>query len=236
MELLGNAAVTALRLIVSGDPLVYSAVRVTLAVTLASTLLAACAGLPLGYLVATTRFRGRGIAASALHALMSTPTVAIGLLVYAAFSRAGPLGELGWLYTRKAIIVGQFLLALPLVAGLSLSATEALDPRVAETARTLGGGPVRVFLACLHENRYVYAATLVAAFGRVVSEVGISMMAGGNIFGQTRTMTTAIALETSRGRFEAGLALAMILVAIAFAIAVGVDLLRRRRTPDARVV
>ena len=213
-------------MIATGDPAVYSAVLVSLQVSLTSTSVAALLALPFGYVVGTGRFRGQAAVAAVLHTLMSVPTVAIGLLAYALLSHRGVLGSWGWLYSKKAIVCGQVLLALPIMAALSLAATQSLDRRLRETALGLGARPRQVFQATLREGRYAYLAAVVAGFGRVLSEVGISMIVGGNILGSTRTMTTAIALETSKGEFATGIALGIILVLLAFGITATLQLLQ----------
>ncbi len=147
---------------------------------------------------------------------MALPTVVVGLLVYSLTSRQGPLGPLELLFTPKAMIIGQFILAAPIIVALTISATQAIDPRVKITAMTLGAGPLRTAVTVLSEARFALMAAVVAGFGRVIAEVGCALMVGGNIRGYTRTMTTAIALETAKGEFAFGLALGFILLAVAF--------------------
>ncbi|GIW39654.1 MAG: ABC transporter permease [Candidatus Binatia bacterium] len=229
MDFLLEALARAWSMLRAGDPEVFSAVKTTLQVTLASVTIAAALALPTGYALALAEFPGRKAVVTALHTLVSVPTVAIGLVVYAMLSRRGPLGELGWLYSKKAIVLGQVLLALPLLTALSLATTEAIDRRLWQTVASLGGGRLHAFREALHEARHAYAAAAVAAFGRVVSEVGISIMVGGNIRGRTRTVTTAIALETTKGEFETGLALGLILVLLAFSVTGLATVLRERK-------
>jgi tungstate transport system permease protein len=166
---------------------------------------------------------------------MAAPTVVIGLLAYSLLSRAGPLGSLGLLYTPAAIILAEFVLALPIVVALFSVSTAALDPRLEATARTLGAGRWRVFATVVREARAGLIAATMSAFGRVCAELGIAMMVGGNIKGHTRTMTTAIAVETAGGRFELALALGLILLLIALAVnavAQAVRLPAQRDYPD----
>jgi len=153
--------------------------------------------------------------------------------VYAFLSRRGAFGSLGWLYTKNAIVCGQAMLAFPLITALSLAATESLDRRLHATVKSLGANAWQAFRAALHEGRFAYLAALFVAFARVISEVGISMMAGGNIRGSTRTITTAIALESSKGEFEVGVALAIILVTVAFFLTGILNALQRRRAGHA---
>jgi tungstate transport system permease protein len=146
---------------------------------------------------------------------MSLPTVLIGLLLYMSLSRQGLLGDLQWLFTQTGLIVGQVLIALPILVAFTLAAVQAADLRLAETAITLGAPGWRVMLTVLHEVRFGVMAAIISGFGRVISEVGCAILVGGNIAGETRTITTAIALETSKGEFAQGIALGMVLVTIA---------------------
>jgi len=207
----------ALRLIVTADADVVAAVRATLSFSLASATFASLLGVPLGAFLALKPFRGRRFVVAAFDSLLAVPTVVVGLAVYAALSRQGPLGELGLLFTPWAIIAGQTLLILPIVVSLSRSAVAAVDPIFAETARTLGGGPGQTAAAVVREALPGVHSACGTALGRAIGEVGVSMMLGGNIAGFTRTMTTVIALETSKGEFELALALGIVLLAAAFA-------------------
>ena len=205
-------------LMLSLDPELVAVVRVSLTVSLVSTTLATLMGVPLGGVVGMFRFPGRGMVRILLHTLLAVPTVVIGLFVYTLISRRGVFGSFGLLYTQPAIIIGQTLLIAPLIAALVASAVERVDPRFARTARTLGAGPMNTALVVFREAMPAIAAALVTAFGRVISEIGISMMLGGNIRGFTRTMTTAMALEYDKGEFVLAVALGMILLAISLLI------------------
>jgi tungstate transport system permease protein len=152
--------------------------------------------------------------------------VLIGLLLYLTLSRQGPAGGLHWLFTQTGVVAGQVLIALPVLIAFTLASVQAADPRLAETAITLGASRWRVMLTLLHEVRFGVMAAIINGFGRVISEVGCAMMVGGNIEGQTRTITTAIALETSKGEFAQGIALGMVLIAIALVINAGLMLLQ----------
>lgn len=208
----------AVGLVLRADSEVFSIVLLSLRVSATALVFASAAGVPLGFLVATYRFWGKRFVTVALNTLMALPTVVVGLTVYALISRQGPLGVLGLLYTPRAMILGQFILATPIVAALTLSAVENVDPKVRETALTLGAGRVQSALAVLKETRFAVMAAVAAGFGRVIAEVGSAMMLGGNIRGATRTMTTAIALETARGEFALGIALGTILLMVAFSV------------------
>lgn len=218
MSELGSAFGAALRLLLTADPDVMAAVRATVSFSLASATLASLLGVPAGAVLALVPFRGRGLLVAAADSLLAVPTVVVGLAVYAALSRQGPLGDLGLLFTPWAVVAGQTLLILPIVVSLSRSAIAAVDPLYAETARTLGAGPWRSAAAVLREARPGVQGACGTALGRAIGEVGVSMMLGGNIAGFTRTMTTVIALETSKGEFELALALGIALLAAAFAV------------------
>lgn len=208
----------AFRLIFSLDGEIFGIVLVSLKTSSLATLLASLAGIPLGFLVAIKRFRGRKAVVTVLNTLMALPTVLVGLTVYTLISRPGPLGGLNLLYTQMAMVIGQFILATPIVAALALSAIQSVDKRVKSTAMTLGASDFQTALIMLSEARFALLAAITAGFGRVIAEVGSAMMLGGNIRGLTRTMTTAIALETSKGEFGLGIALGIILLIIAFSI------------------
>jgi len=208
----------ALSLILAGDRDVVSAVTTSLSLALWSVLLAAAGGVPTGIAVAVGRFPMKGAVKVVLDSLMAMPTVVVGLLVFAFLSRQGPLGAVGLLFTPKAIIVGQAILAAPIVANYTVAAIEGADDRILPTALTLGASPMQSLFQLAREVRFGVVAAIIAGFGRVISEVGVAMMLGGNILYYTRTMTTAIALETSKGEFAFGLALGMILMAVSLAV------------------
>ena len=216
MNYLTSGFQEAFRLLVTGDAGVYDIVGVSLLVALASTLLAAILGLPTGYVLATRRFPGRRLVITILNTLLALPTVVVGLSVYAMLSRRGPFGFLDLLYTPGAMITGETLLAIPIVAAFTLSAFRSIDPRVTDTALTLGATPFQTLRLLISEARFGILAAIVASFGRVIAEVGAAMMLGGNIKGSTRTMTTAIALETNKGEFGLAIALGLILLCTAF--------------------
>jgi tungstate transport system permease protein len=183
-----------------------------------SVLLAALLGIPAGIGVGVNRFPLKRMVIVVLNSLMAMPTVALGLIVYGLVSRQGPLGRWGLLFTPHAMVIGQTLLAIPIVANYTLSAIKGADFRIVPTALTLGAGSLRSMVQLTREVRFGIVAAVIAGFGRVISEVGIAMMLGGNIRWYTRTMTTAIALETSKGEFAFGLALGIILMAVSFSI------------------
>ena len=229
MDYFLRALAAALRLIVSLDAGVYYVVWTSLRVAAAACLLAAAAGIPLGLTIALRRFRGRQAVLLVLNTLMALPTVVVGLFLYAFLTRRGPLGGCGLLYRPAAIVLGELILALPIVTNLTISAVNGLDPRLLATCRSLGASVRQQAWTLPREGRYAVMAAVVAGFGRVIGEVGVAMMLGGNIEGFTRTMTTAIALETSKGDFELGLALGILLLLVA--LAVNALLQRLQRAP-----
>lgn len=186
--------------------------------SLASAVIACIPGIPLAVLIALTRFRGRRALLAVLSSLMALPTVVVGLLVYSLISRAGPLGPLGLLFTPRAVILGQAILAFPIVLSMTASALSSLDPLFPEVLTTLGASRRRILWMSVRQARGAVLSASLAAFGRVVGEVGAAMMLGGNIRLYTRTITTAIALETSKGEFEQGLALGAILMVLALGV------------------
>jgi tungstate transport system permease protein len=228
MEYISNGLSDAVRIIFSGDPEFFSIVSVSLLVALTSTALATITGVPIGVLVAHKKFVGRSVVLMILNTLMSLPTVVVGLMLYSVLSRRGPLGEMGILYTRSAMVMGQWVLAFPIVAGLTAAAVKGLDPRVHLTAVSLGADKAQAFRTFLHEARFGIFAAIVAGFGRVFAEVGVSMMLGGNIRGYTRTITTAIALESSKGEFALGIALGLVLLLVALSVNIVFHMFRGR--------
>ena len=185
-------------------------------------------GIPLGFGLGYYDFRGKKSVRTIVDTLMALPTVFIGLLVYAFLTRRGPLGDFGLLFTLPGIAIGQTILALPIVIGLSATAVESIDQKLRITVMSLGANRRQLFFSTLWECRHGILAGAIAAYGRVMTEVGISMMVGGNIKWHTRTITTAIALETNKGQFGMGVALGLVLLTIAFLVNVSVSFLRRR--------
>jgi tungstate transport system permease protein len=213
-------------LLFTGDGTLWQIIWVSLKTSIIGLLIAAPVAVAAGYAVATYSFPGRRIVIWLAQAALSLPTVLIGLLLYLMLSRQGPWGGLQWLFSQPGVVVGQVLIALPVLIAFTLAAVQAADPRLTETAITLGASKVRVMLTILHEARFGVMAAVINGFGRVISEVGCAMMVGGNIAGETRTITTAIALETSKGEFAQGIALGIVLVAIALAINAALMLLQ----------
>lgn len=202
----------------TGQAEVYDVVWTSTKIVGIALVLAALIGVPLGVTIAFNDFRGKRLVVSICNTLLSMPTVVVGLTVYAFLSRQGPLGGLGLLFTPWAVIIGDVLLALPILIALTIAAVQGADPRIRETALNLGAGPVQAAVAVLSEARFALCGAIVAGFGRIIAEVGAAMMLGGNIRGTTRTITTAIALETSKGEFALGLALGFVLLLVAFVV------------------
>ena len=213
-----HSLLQAFRLISSGDSEVFSIALTSLKLSGASTLICACIALPLGVLIGLKTFRGKRIVVVIMNTLMALPTVVIGLIVYSLLSRSGPLGPLSLLFSPWAVIIGQVILSLPIITSMVYSALGRVDRLLPETLITLGARRRDIFWMTLREGRIAFLSAILAGFGRVIGEVGVSMMLGGNIRWYTRTLTTAIALETSKGEFELGLALGVILMIIAFAV------------------
>jgi tungstate transport system permease protein len=208
----------AFALLFSGDASLWQIIWVSLKTSITALLLATPIAIIAGYLIATRSFAGRRIVIWLTQAALSLPTVLIGLLLYLVLSRQGPLGDLHWLFSQTGIIAGQVLIVLPVLIAFTLAAVQAADLRLAETAITLGASKWRVMRTVLYEVRFGVMAAVINGFGRVISEIGCAIMVGGNIAGETRTITTAIALETSKGEFAQGIALGIVLVALALAI------------------
>jgi tungstate transport system permease protein len=219
----------ALGLIFSLDREILSIALLSLKVSTIATFLSSLVGVPLGFIIGSGQFWGKKGLTAIFNTLMALPTVVVGLLVYSLISRQGPLGPLELLFTPKAMVIGQFILATPIIVALTISATQAIDPRVKITAMTLGASPLRTAVTVLSEAKFALMAAVVAGFGRVIGEVGCALMVGGNIRGYTRTMTTAISLETAKGEFAFGLALGFILLTIAFVVNILLHWLQSRK-------
>jgi tungstate transport system permease protein len=208
----------AFNLIVSCDREVLSIAFLSLWISTAATLLASMVGVPLGFTISATQFPGKHLTITFFNTLMSFPTVVVGLLVFAFISRQGPLGFLGILFSPAAMVIGQFILAIPIITALTISAVHGVDRRARLTALTLGADRTQTGMTILNEARFALMAAIVAGFGRIVGEVGSAIMLGGNIRNYTRTLTSAIALETSKGDFGFGIALGIILMIISFSV------------------
>jgi tungstate transport system permease protein len=228
MDFIVAGVAKAFQLLFQGDQETYSAVLATVQVSSLSMTVSLLVGIPLGYCLGYLDFPGKKKLRTVVDTMLALPTVFIGLIVYAFISNRGPLGEFGLLFTLSGIAIGQAILALPIVISLTATAVESLDRSLRLTLLSLGASGKQIFLTSIWEARLGLLVAAVTATGRVLTEVGISMMVGGNIKWHTRTITTAIALETNKGQFAAGIALGIVLLAIAFAINLSLSFLRRR--------
>lgn len=217
----------ALDLLVGADRELLTIVMTSLATSGAAVALAAVLAIPAGLFTGLCSFPGKTALRHLLNALMALPTVVVGLVLYGLLSRQGVLGHLDLLFTPTAMVVGQTVLVVPLLWNLVLTAVQGADPRIALTCRTLGAGRWQQAKILLHECRFAVVAAVILAFGRAIGEVGVAMMLGGNIADRTRTMTTAIALETSKGEFALGLALGLVLILVALLTNLLLGLLQR---------
>jgi tungstate transport system permease protein len=236
MNTFSDSVGTALALIAGFDPGLGAIVSRSLAVSSAACLLACAIGMPLGAWLGVARFRGRGALLTVLNTLLALPSVVVGLVVYLLLSRTGPLGFLGWLFSFQAMVLAQTVLVVPVVAALTRQSVEDAHGTGGEQLASLGAGPWLRSLLLAWDERYALLTIAIAAFGRAVSEVGAVMIVGGNIEGFTR-MTTAIALETSKGDLPLALALGIVLLGTVLALNAAIALLRRwRMLRDDRVL
>jgi tungstate transport system permease protein len=210
--------VSAFDLIIGGDPVLYAIISLSLIVSVSATLLAAAIGLPLGALLALVRFPGRAVIVVVFNAFMGLPPVVVGLAMYLLLSRSGPLGFLGLLFTPQAMILAQAVLVMPIIAALTRQTVEDLWVEYRDEMTAMRVGPARRVAALLWDARFSLMTTLLAGFGRAAAEVGTVMIVGGNIDGFTRTMTTAIALETSKGDLPLAVGLGIVLIALIIAV------------------
>ena len=229
MSTLTESATTALELTLSSDPVLWTIVGRSLSVSATACLMACGVGLVLGAWLGVARFAGRGAVLAVLNTLLAVPSVVVGLVVYLVLSRSGPLGSLGWLFSFKAMVLAQAILVLPVVTALTRQTVEDAERAHGEQLRSMGAGPLLRSLLLAWDERYALLTVLLASFGRAISEVGAVMIVGGNIDGFTRVMTTAIALETSKGDLPLALALGIILLAVVLALTVLIALVRRWR-------
>jgi len=223
-----NGLTRAIQLIVSLDPEVMQIAGRSLMISVTSTALASLICIPLGSLIHFNSFRGKRIVVSLIQTFYSIPTVVVGLFVFVFFSRAGPLGGLGLLFTPTVMVLGQMILITPILLGLTISAASGVDRAIPDTARSLGASSFQTAVVVLREARFAVVAAVIMGFGRAISEVGIALMVGGNIRGFTRVITTAISLETSKGDLELSIALGIILIIIALIVNIAMNRLQQR--------
>lgn len=227
LDFILEGILSAFGLLLSGDAETFSAIKATLYTSSISILFAILIGFPIGFILGFYEFRARRTLRLLSDVALAMPTVAIGLILYAFISRNGPLGELGLLFTLKAVMLGQFVLALPIIVSLSASVIENMDKKHYLNIMNYRLSPLNLILCVLYELRYALLVVIATAYGRIVAEVGVAMMIGGNIKYFTRTITTAISLETNKGEFAMGIALALVLILIAFAVNLAIHALKR---------
>ena len=218
MELIWQGVLEALRLILSGDPGVLRITWLSIQISGMATLLSLVVGIPAGVGLALARFPGRGLLVALANTGMGLPPVVVGLFVSIFLWRSGPLGTLELLYTPSAIVIAQFVIAAPIVIGLTVAAMQQLNPKLRLQFMGLGASRGQVLWLLMREARLPLLAAVMAGFGGVISEVGASMMVGGNLLGQTRVLTTATVLETGKGNFDVAIALSVILLALVFGV------------------
>ena len=218
MELIWQGAVKAIELLLGGDNEVWAVTWLSLQISGSATLISLVLGIPLGIVLALTRFPGRALGVALVNTGMGLPPVVVGLFISIALWRSGPLGFLDLIYTPVAMVVAQVVIALPIVAGLTMASFQSLDPNLALQLLGIGASRFQTLWLLCKEARLPLLAAVMAGFGGVISEVGASMMVGGNIRGQTRVLTTATVLETGKGNFDVAIALGLILLALCFAL------------------
>jgi tungstate transport system permease protein len=226
MNTFSDSAVTALHLITSLDPGLWTIAGRSLGVSATACFLGCVAGIALGAFLGVSKFAGRAAVLTVLNTFLALPSVVVGLVIYLLLSRTGPLGFLGWLFSFKAMVLAQFILVVPVAAALSRQVVEDVEMAHGEQWRSLGAGKVLRSILLAWNERFALLTIVVACFGRAISEVGAVMIVGGNIEGFTRVMTTAIALETSKGDLPLALALGIILLGIVGCLNVMLSLLR----------
>jgi len=227
LDFILEGILSAFGLLLSGDAETFSAIKATLYTSSISILFAILTGFPIGFILGFYEFRARRTLRLLSDVALAMPTVAIGLILYAFISRNGPFGELGLLFTLKAVMLGQFVLALPIIVSLSASVIENMDKKHYLNIMNYRLSPLNLILCVLYELRYALLVVIATAYGRIVAEVGVAMMIGGNIKYFTRTITTAISLETNKGEFAMGIALALVLILIAFVVNLAIHALKR---------
>ena len=218
MDLIWNGIVTAFALVFGGDAEVWAITRLSLEISGLATIISLLLGMPLGILLAISRFPGRALAVALVNTGMGLPPVVVGLFVSIFLWRSGPLGFLDLIYSPAAIVIAQVVIAFPIVAGLTLTSFQTLNPHLGLQLAGIGASKAQTLWLLCKEARLPLLAAVMAGFGGIISEVGASMMVGGNIRGQTRVLTTATVLEAGRGNFDLAIALSLILLALSFTI------------------
>jgi tungstate transport system permease protein len=223
-----SGSITAVHLILTRDPAVMEITLLTLQVTLTAVILATCIAIPLGSAISFKNFYGKKYLIGIIQTLYALPTVIIGLFCFLLLSKAGPLGFLGWLFTPTGMILGQTLLVIPIMIGLTISALQAIPKQITDIITGLGSTKRQFLLSHLREARFAIMAAIIVGFSRAISEVGAAIMIGGNIRGHTRILTTSISLNTSMGDIDMSLALGFILLGIAILVNIAMGLVQQR--------
>lgn len=216
MDLLGSTVLDAVQLLIKGDAELWNIIGISFSISTRAILIAALPAVLCGFFLAYSSFPGRRLLISLFNTLLAVPAVVVGLTLYILLSRQGPLGDLKLLFTQTAMVLGQIALCFPILVAMSHAAFQSVDIRAWETARTIGANPVQAFLLIVRDVRFGIFGALVAGYGRIIAEVGASMMLGGNILNYTRNIPTAIAMETSKGELAQGIALGIVLISLAF--------------------
>lgn len=225
-----DGLIKALQLILSGDPTVMGITGRSILVSSSATMLSVLWGLPAATILGLKRFRGRFLLKGFFNAMLGIPTVALGLVLYLFFSKAGPIGFLHLLYSPSAMIIGQAILITPITVSFIASAIESVDPDIKDLAKTLGASETEASIAVLKESMNGVVLAITASFNRAIAELGVVLMVGGNIAGLTSVLTTTIALETTKGNIELSIALAIILLLIVSVLSISINLIQRRKT------
>lgn len=231
MQLIFNGFIKAFRMLIGGDPELWRVVALTLRVSGTATAISLALGIPVGFALSGSRFFGRRFIFSIINTGLGLPPVVAGLVVSILLWRSGPFGQWRLLYTPTAMVVAQALIAFPVVAGLTAAGLQQIQPRLRHQLLALGASGWHVFWLLLREARFAILAAIMAGFGSVVSEVGASMMVGGNILGSTRVLTTATVMEVSKGNFDVAIALSIILMALTYGVTLILTLIQQRRMP-----
>jgi tungstate transport system permease protein len=218
----------AFSLLIQLNPELLGIIYLSIKVSGLALCIAAISGIPVGAVIGLRKFFGKGLVVSMLNTFMGLPPVVVGLFLYLILSRSGPMGFMGLLYSPTAMIIAQTILALPIIIALSLTAVTSVDETVKQSAMALGATSGQISILVINESRYSIMAAVIAAFGRVIAEVGAVLIVGGNIAGLTRVMTTTIALETDKGDFELALALGIVLLAISLIVNAGLHLIQKQ--------
>ena len=228
MDLLLDSLSTAIRLIITGDRDVLSITATTLFISIISITTSSMIFIPIGSYIYFHEFPGKSALITLIQTLYSLPTVFVGLMVFLVFSNEGPLGDTRILFSKAAIIIGHIILISPIITGLTISALKSVPAEIRDTAVSMGANRIQTILAMIREARYGISTAIILGFGRAISEIGLAIIVGGNIRYNTRTLTTAMSLETSNGNFELSMALGIILVSLSLGVNILVGLLRER--------